>query len=219
VDIRADCDHDGRDNADASMGGQRRQEGKEMTLVSVTTACARRPGATAAVVAAVVSLAAAAPSISAQASSGSSHRSHSGDHHGSGSGSGSSPAPAPGGPTNLLTSADGTLHTAVGVYTDCTGASPLTTTSAAVDTCIGGRTYFVGHNPGVFTPLMHMGVGSLITWYDGRGVAHPYRVVAVRDATGGAQPLTTATRRVDAQFQTCAVSNGSVDRILDAVRA
>jgi hypothetical protein len=125
----------------------------------------------------------------------------------------------PGGPTDLLTSADGTLHTAVGVYTDCTGAAPVPTGMAAVDTCVRGRTYFVGHNQGVFTPLMHMGVGSLLTWYDAGGAVHRYRVVAVRDTAGGARPLTTTTRRVDAQFQTCAVANGSVDRILDAVRA
>jgi hypothetical protein len=66
---------------------------------------------------------------------------------------------------------------------------------------------------------MHMGVGSLLTWYDAAGAVHRYRVVAVRDTPGGARPLTTATRRVDAQFQTCAVADGSVDRILDAVRA
>jgi len=196
------------------MGGHRRQEGNEMTFVALTTAPAARPGVLAAAIATVVSLAAVAPYVSAVASSGSSH------HHGGSSGHGASaPAPAPGGPTNLLTSADGTLHTGVGVYSDCTGAAPVPADIAAVDTCIRGRTYFVGHNQGVFTPLMHMGVGSLLTWYDAGGAVHRYRVVAVRDTAGGARPLTTTTRRVDAQFQTCAVANGSVDRILDAVRA
>lgn len=189
-----------------------------MPFVAVTTLAARRPGATAAAVAALVSIVAATPQVTALASSGSSHRSHSGSHSG-GHHSGSSAAPVPSGPPNLLTSADGTLHTAVGVYADCTGQTPLTTTESAVDTCIRGRTYFVGHNPGVFTPLMHMVVGSLITWYDGRGVAHRYRIVAVRDGAGGAgaTPLAITTRHVDAQFQTCAVANGSVDRVLDAV--
>ena len=196
------------------MGGHRRQEGNEMTFVTSTATRARRPGALVAAIATLVSLAAAAPCVSAVASSGSSH------HHGH-RGGGGVPAPAPvaGGPTNLLTSADGTLHTGVGVYTDCTGAAPVPTNMAAVDTCIRGRTYFVGHNQGVFTPLMHMGVGSLLTWYDAAGAVHRYRVVAVRDTAGGARPLTTTTRRVDAQFQTCVVANGSVDRILDAVRA
>src|SRR5207237_1096317 len=90
------------------------------------------------------------------------------------------------------------------------GALAAALDMAAVDTCVRGRTYFVGHNQGVFTPLMHMGPGSLITWYDARGAVHRYRVVAVRDAAGGAHPLTTSSHRVDAQFQTCALANGSV---------
>ncbi len=198
--------------ADGPMGGHRRQEGKDMTFVSVTTTCARRPGVLAGALAALMSAAALAPSVSAVAGT-SHHRSH------TASGGGGSAAPAPGGPRNLLTSGDGTLNTAVGVYSDCSGASPVPTDRAAVDTCIRGRTYFVGHNLGVFTPLMHMGVGSSLTWYDARGAVHRYRVVAVRDTPGGAHPLTTTTHRVAAQFQTCAVTNGSVDRILDAVAA
>jgi hypothetical protein len=106
----------------------------------------------------------------------------------------------------------------VGVYSDCSGAAPVPQSMAAVDTCVKGRTYFVGHNAGVFTPLMHMGVGALITWYDGRGVAHVFRVVDVR-TTPGAQPMTAPQRTIVAQFQTCANPDGSVDRLLDAMRA
>lgn len=206
--------------ADASMGGHRRQEGNEMTFVSVTTTCARRPGAIAGALAAVVSAAALAPCVTAAASGGSSHHSRTGSHARSHTGGNGAPAPAPGaGPRNLLTSADATLNTPVGVYGDCSGAAPVPAGMAAVDTCIRGRTYFVGHNQGVFTPLMHMGVGSVITWYDARGAVHRYRVVAVRDTAGGAHPLITTSHRVAAQFQTCAVTDGSVDRILDAVAA
>lgn len=191
-----------------------------MTFVRSTTRHAiRRRRLGIAALAALAPVAALAPSVSAMA--GSSHHSHGGSSHAShgGSGHGGAPAPAPGGPRNLLTSADGTLNTPVGVYTDCTGAAAVPTDMAAVDTCIRGRTYFVGHNQGVFTPLMHLGAGSLITWYDSRGAVHRYRVVAVRDTAGGARPLTTTTHHVAAQFQTCAVSDGSVDRILDAVAA
>ncbi|MEA2618224.1 MAG: hypothetical protein QOE72_4007 [Chloroflexota bacterium] len=198
-------------------GGHRQLEGNDMTFVNVTTTFARRRGATAGILAALVSAAALVPCVTAMASGGSSHhRSHSG----SGSGGHGSPAPAPGGARNLLTSADGTLNTPVGVYSDCSGATAVPTGMAAVDTCVRGRTYFVGHNQGVFTPLMHMVVGSIVTWYDARGAVHRYRVVAVRDTPGGgARPLTTTTHRVAAQFQTCAVADGSVDRILDAVAA
>jgi len=185
-----------------------------MTFVSLTTTCARRRGMLAAALTVVGVTAALAPRVPAAARSGSSHH----GSHASGSG-GHGGAPAPGGPVNLLTSADGTLRTAVGVYSDCSGAAPVPVDMAAVDTCVHGRTYFVGHNQGVFTPLMHMGPGSLLTWYDARGVVHRYRILAVRDTPGGAHPLVTTSRRVDAQVQTCALADGSVDRILDAVAA
>jgi len=191
-----------------------------MTFVTVATMCARRRRALTGALTALAAVVAVAPCVPAVAAShshpshaGSGHGGH-GDHGGSGA-----PPPAPNGPRNWLQSADGTLHTAVGLYSDCSGASPIPADTAAIDTCIRGRTYLVGHNAGVFTPLMHMGVGSIITWYDQNGVAHPLRVVAVRDMTGGAQPLTTTSHQVAAQFQTCAAANGSVDRILDAVRA
>ena len=121
---------------------------------------------------------------------------------------------------NPLTSGDGTLGTGVGIYSDCTGATALTHAEAAIDTCINGPTYFVGHNVGVFTPLMHMGVGSIITYFDGAGAAHVWRVVSVRgdwQSAGGVPPATEAD--VVAQFQTCVVADGSVDRILDVVNA
>jgi hypothetical protein len=123
---------------------------------------------------------------------------------------------------NTLRSADGSLDTTVSTYSDCSGATELTHSQAAVDTCVSGRTYFVGHNSGVFTPLLSLGVGDLITWYDDAGAAHRLRIVAVRDnwlRDTGVPPL--ANGNVVAQFQTCetAYPDGSHDRILDAVAA
>lgn len=128
------------------------------------------------------------------------------------------PPPAPQVLRNLLRGPDG-LNTGVGVYSDCSGATALTHSEAAIDTCVTGVTYFVGHNPGVFTPLMSTSTGSVITWWDGNGTAHALRVVAVRSwqrADGVPPPVSSA---VVAQFQTCQVSDGSVDRILDVVPA
>ena len=118
-----------------------------------------------------------------------------------------------------LRSADGTLNTAVTTYSDCSGATALTHSEAAVDTCVHGRTYFVGHNPGVFTPLMTENVGAVITWWDDSGTAHNLRVVAVRSwqRADGVPPVVSGD--VVAQFQTCQVLDGSVDRILDTVNA
>jgi hypothetical protein len=131
-------------------------------------------------------------------------------------------SPAAVGPRNLLRSADGSLDTPVTVYDDCSGQSELTHDAAAIDTCVGGRTYFVGHNAGVFTPLLSVHAGDVITWYDGAGADHRLRIVAVRHnwlRDDGVPPL--AMGAVVAQFQTCetAYPDGSHDRILDAVPA
>jgi hypothetical protein len=119
-----------------------------------------------------------------------------------------------------LVSGDGTLNTGVGLYTDCSGTSELTHEAAAIDTCVPGPTYFVGHNAGVFAPLMHLGINATITYFDAAAVAHTWRVVSVRPrwrAADGAPPPTQPD--VIAQFQTCAVPDGSLDRILDVVPA
>jgi hypothetical protein len=119
-----------------------------------------------------------------------------------------------------LTSGDGSLDTAVGAYGDCSGRTELTHAMAAIDTCISGPQYFVGHNVGVFTPLMHMGVGAIITYYDAGATAHVWRVVSVRGDWHSANGVPPATGSdVVAQFQTCVVADGSVDRILDVVPA
>ena len=132
------------------------------------------------------------------------------------------PSPAPQVMRNSLTSGDGTLHTGVGVYADCTGQTPLTSSEAAIDPCMSGPTYFVGHNVGVFTPLMHMTVGSTITYHDGSGVAHHWRVVSVRDDHASATGVAAPTQAdVVAQFQTCETysPSGQFDRIVDVVTA
>ncbi|HET9050124.1 MAG TPA: hypothetical protein VFO60_00375 [Candidatus Dormibacteraeota bacterium] len=129
------------------------------------------------------------------------------------------PAPAPVQPAryvNWLTSSDGTLSTGVGTYSDCSGQTVLSHAMADIDTCMSDRVYFIGHNPGVFTPLLHMGAGAVITWWDANGSAHRYEVVASAtwQRANGVPPLVGGAV---AQFQTCLTADGSVDRILDAV--
>jgi hypothetical protein len=116
-----------------------------------------------------------------------------------------------------LASDDGSLKVGVGSYTDCSGRTPLQIGEAAVDSCITGRTYFVGHNLGVFTPLLHMAVGDHITWTTASGESHRLRIIAVRDwiALDGLPPVTGSD--VAAEFQTCILPDGSLDRIIDAV--
>jgi len=127
-------------------------------------------------------------------------------------------ATAPAAPVvNRIVSEDGTLDVAVGVYSDCSGHTPVKADRAELDECVAGRAYFLGHNPGVFTPLLALGVGSRITWFDGQGLAHRMIVVARRDtlwSSGLARPVSAS---VVAQFQTCLTPDGAVDRVLDAV--
>jgi hypothetical protein len=128
------------------------------------------------------------------------------------------PAPPPP-PHSRLISDDGRLNTGVGVYSDCSGQTAVSQGIAQIDTCVGGRLYFVGHNPGVFSPLLSESVGAVVTWWDGNGVAHRLQIVGRRDwvrADGVPPPVSGA---VTAQFQTCTVSDGSRDLILDAAPA
>jgi hypothetical protein len=83
---------------------------------------------------------------------------------------------------------------------------------------MGDRTYFVGHTPGVFSALAHMGVGSVITYWDGRGVAHPLAIAGRRSwrRADGRPPLVGGATT---QFQTCETSDRSIDLILTTVAA
>jgi hypothetical protein len=127
--------------------------------------------------------------------------------------------PPPAAPRARLLSADGRLDTAVGAYGDCHGSAPLPRDEAAIDVCVPGRTYFVGHNPGVFAPLLDEPVGGLISWWDGSGVRQELRIVArrtwARSESGGLAPPVSGD--VAAQFQTCLST--SEELIVDAVLA
>lgn len=120
-------------------------------------------------------------------------------------------------PHNVVFTADRSVYTQVGIYDDCSGRTLLTHDAAALDTCVSGVRYFIGHNPGVFTGLMSAGVGSLIGYYDAGGHLHHLEVIAARTwlrRDGVPPPVRDG---VVAQFQTCVTADGSVDRILDAV--
>jgi len=123
--------------------------------------------------------------------------------------------PAP--PRDRLVSGDLALDVSVGLYSDCRGGQELTHDGAAIDTCLTGREYFIGHNPGPFTPLLNAVAGTRFTYYDSTGLPHPYRVVSARtwNRWSGSPPFTQSD--VVAQFQTCLTLDANWDRILDAI--
>jgi hypothetical protein len=109
------------------------------------------------------------------------------------------------------------VDTSVSYYSDCTGQTPLTQTSAAIDTCVPSELgtddlYFVGHNYGVFTLLLNAPDGTVMTYYDGSGVAHTFILegyVDVPRADGAPEPPAGTV----AQFQTCLDALGDTIRV------
>ena len=83
-----------------------------------------------------------------------------------------------------------------------TGQAALTHTSVAIDTCVPRDTYFVGHNPGLFTPLVSDQPGAVLTYYDGSGTAHRYVIQGSVDVVL-ADGAPTPPAGTVAQFQTC----------------
>ena len=101
------------------------------------------------------------------------------------------------------------LDVGVSIYSDCTGRTALTTTTAAIDTCVKRDVYFVGHSfGGPFTSLTHAYNGESLTWYDSAGVAHRY-IIRGHQYTYAYGPIDTPPRGTAAQFQTCLTRSGS----------
>lgn len=129
--------------------------------------------------------------------------------------SGASASSSP--PQNRLVGGHG-LDTTVTTYSDCGGTTPLTHHAAAIDTCFTGQRrylFFVGHNPGVFAPLIATNPGDVISYYDGQGVLHAVRIVAAEYmAYSELVRHDLAFGAYDAVFQTCADGTDTVDRVL-----
>lgn len=129
-------------------------------------------------------------------------------------------APAPQRITDWLRAEDGRFAVGVGIYDDPTGQAPVPHSIAVLDLAIHDVSwYFDGHNPGVFTPLLSEGPGSVLDYWDGSGTLHRLRIVSVRSWSRYAGAPPPVSGAVVAQFQTCRYLDGSVDWIFDAVAA
>ena len=116
-----------------------------------------------------------------------------------------------------LRSDDGSLDVGVGLYGDCSRRTAVTFDGAQIDGCIGGRTYFIGHNPGPFSPLLHLQAGDRLTYFDGQGQSHRYQIIGTRSWNRYWGPPPFLRSDVSAQFQTCLTLDAVWDEILDAV--
>jgi hypothetical protein len=92
------------------------------------------------------------------------------------------PAPAPRAGSALLVPSVG-LHVGVVDYGDCSGNTPMTRSNAVHFLCTPSAvSAFVGHNPGVFTPLLQTHPGDRVT-YQHDGVADVYVIGAAKRVT------------------------------------
>jgi hypothetical protein len=102
------------------------------------------------------------------------------------------------------------LAISLGVYTDCTGSTPLGSLPAR-DWCPSSDlVYLVGHNPGAFTPLLRLHPGDLIRYWDPNGAMTTYRldhVDQVQADQGGVYMEDTS--RPHLTLQTCVDPSGS----------
>lgn len=97
---------------------------------------------------------------------------------------------------------------------DCSGATPLTRTAAARDVCTPPAvTALIGHNPGVFTPLLRTHPGDSVVYEPASGGSQRF---SIQDPSG-LSPQQAAVITQDSSFRhlvllTCAVPDGSAYR-------
>jgi hypothetical protein len=128
------------------------------------------------------------------------------------------PAPAPPAPapprTNWLVG--GGVNAPVTWYSDCSGKTVPSYTSVSIDTCDTQVTYFLGHNYGLFTPLMSDGAGTHLTYYDGHGTAHGYVIEGYWDISRAGATFPSPPPGTVAEFQTCVNASATVVRVFYA---
>lgn len=82
-------------------------------------------------------------------------------------------------------------------YRDCKGATPIERTHVYRDTCLDG-TYLLAHNPGPFTALLSLKIGSVVSYQH-----HLYTIHSIRQATPAAQWREAQAHPSALTLQTC----------------
>ena len=125
----------------------------------------------------------------------------------SGTDSGPAPTPRPG--SRILVPSVG-LQVGVVDYSDCSGDTPMTRVSAVLFGCTPSAvTTFVGHNPGVFTPLLRTQTGDHV-FYQHDGVQDAWIITArYRVSPQDASTYAEDGSYQHAVFATCAEPDSS----------
>lgn len=105
------------------------------------------------------------------------------------------------------------LSLGVTTYDDCQGSEPLTRVTAARNSCAPPTVPFLmGHNPGVFSPLVGARVGDGVSYWDGSGSEHDFRLTSIdRVPQNQVWEHSGAPAKPHLVMITCAVADGSVD--------
>jgi hypothetical protein len=103
------------------------------------------------------------------------------------------------------------LGVSVADYADCAGRQPLQRSTAARDRCMAAPlVWLVGHNPGVFTPLLGLNRGGEVDYWDSSGDPQRYDVVDIKRLSAfAAASYATDHGHPHLVLQTCAVPDGS----------
>ena len=132
-------------------------------------------------------------------------------------------APTRGVPTpldaNSISIARVGLKQPVGWYTDCLGRAPVSRWGSWRWSCAGANnTYILGHNPGVFTPILGLRPGDIVQYDDAGGIMHTYRVTMTTIVSNTQLWPLDATAVPSLTLQTCWTPDGSRDFIVRAVQ-
>lgn len=111
------------------------------------------------------------------------------------------------------------LSLPVGWYSDCLGQAAVPRWGAWRWSCAGANnTYIMAHNPGTFTPILHLQVGDVVKYGDPSGQVHTYRVSSTTIVTNTTLWPLAATDALSLTLQTCWTWDGSRDFIVRAVQ-
>lgn len=118
--------------------------------------------------------------------------------------------------SNWISAPDVNLGVRVGHYTDCSGAAPLTRSEAQTYDCTpADLTVILGHNPGVFTPLVRARVGERVDYWDGSGADRAFSISEIHRVTKEeSYPYVQDGSHTHLVLVTCAVPDGSIDWVI-----
>ena len=128
------------------------------------------------------------------------------------------PTPAAVARSNWIADGAVGLGVQVGHYTDCSGTRALPRDQAQIFDCAApGVLAILGHNPGVFTPLVRARLGERVDYWDGEG----HRLAFTINEVHRVNLTETWTYIQDGSrphlvLVTCALPDGSVDWIMVA---